>query len=97
VESNFPDPRYELKQLFGSIVGCPAEQVPSHWVYFCRNQTVAEAVTTRNAIEVLKCYTSGIPIRASDSPWHVRFNSLGMKEMIRTLAEDGYFGGGVAN
>jgi hypothetical protein len=79
-----------LRNLVAEITGLPANLVPRHWVYNCREPQLAIAVTTRNAVEIRQRVELGLAIMRKDPPWHVQYNG-NHRQLRRVLEAEGYF------
>ncbi len=79
-----------LKHLVAEITQLPADYIPRHWFYSCRNQLLALAITTKNSIEIRKALELGMPVSRDRLAWHVQFNG-DHNRMIALLEQEGYF------
>jgi len=83
---------YGLRKLFAEVANVPENVIPFEWIYLCRNQEIAQAVTLRNATHVMMVKTVRPRVKSIARPWHSTFQGKTV-EMLQSLANEGYLEG----
>jgi len=82
--------RFEsLRKMFSHISGMPEHQIPDHWIYLCNQPEIADAVTTKNAIQVRMQYNFSIPVNTNDPAWSSKYKGR-VVDMVQQLLDEGY-------